>query len=428
MHCKIANFFIVATIFSSILLCGRGAAQSEPYTAQLTLGSGKKPMIVVKNNSERPITALAITSDLSDSIHAAGVSGALESRIYYDAYINIRHDIPIFPHASTEIFLGYVLGSDLTKLTPRIRAVVFSDGSTAGEPEWAAALIGRRVRLHDQLVNIHDMLIAKLGLSSIGQLANDLTLAEVDMHKKVPQDEFRIMNDIAFDSVIRTLRTRHHDGSAESINRYVKKLEQRIAQLETFRLQGQPAGALVVPLPFQGEKIHDGSSRAGYRSVSRLQQTSFSEKLGMERIFADTYTCTLINQTATPVTTNGCQESSIDFELSLNMTQKDTTKNTSSVVTVNNGPYWAYGFCTETYYDCNGEEETVPTHNGAATGSSIAGSGYKEYYWTLTSWYAEEISCPCGAACSGCTPIEVFDDTETEPAEYIVVYSNSQCP
>jgi len=122
------------------------AEESPAYHQSVSVVDGQ-PVLELTNDSEIPITAFVMMEFPSLGI---------EGRTYFDVYTNSREEV-IAPGATTTRNLSSLKGSE-GKVRAEVRAVVFKDGSTAGDPIWINAILARRVHLYDRLLSLHDLL------------------------------------------------------------------------------------------------------------------------------------------------------------------------------------------------------------------------------------------------------------------------------
>ena len=104
---------------------------SSLYKTAMSMNSEGKPVLNITNTGTSSITGLAITVDLSNG------AGLAEERIYCDSAIDSFYNVPIVPGHTERIRIGFAVGSDVTKLSPKVHAVLYYDGTTVGELPWA---------------------------------------------------------------------------------------------------------------------------------------------------------------------------------------------------------------------------------------------------------------------------------------------------
>ncbi|HEY4901983.1 MAG TPA: hypothetical protein VIH89_00785 [Candidatus Sulfotelmatobacter sp.] len=173
-------------------------AGSPTYHQSVTVGKDGKPSLLLTNDSEIPITAFVLVEF---------PSLGMEGRTYFDVYTSVRdHVIP--PGASITRGLSFFPGSDPNKVRAEVRAVIFKDGSSAGDPVWINAVLARRFRLHDRFLALHDLLSERVGTGiSREEILDLLRTAQADAEKNLPEDDLRVMDTVAFYGAISTFDT-----------------------------------------------------------------------------------------------------------------------------------------------------------------------------------------------------------------------------
>jgi hypothetical protein len=99
-----------------------------------------QPIATVRNNCSSPITGLIIKSKWR-SVRGSGSAGAV---ITFDPSTNDPAYAPIPGGGTREFTVGYDVGGDTSRAHPELKAVIFADGSTYGDPDWVAELRGVR--------------------------------------------------------------------------------------------------------------------------------------------------------------------------------------------------------------------------------------------------------------------------------------------
>ena len=119
----------------------------QPFTQELLATQDRGILLAIRNTYKLPVTAFIMT------VNPAGgesLSGG-EVRSYFDVHINYKGDAEIAPGALYEVPVAHLLGIGASSLKPRIRAMVFSDGSTWGETTWISKILDMRGRASDEL-------------------------------------------------------------------------------------------------------------------------------------------------------------------------------------------------------------------------------------------------------------------------------------
>ena len=113
-----------------------------------------------------------------------------------------------------------------------VPAVIFEDGSTAGDSSWIDAVLARRLRFYDRLINVHDLLKQQIGTgASLPGVVDKLQSAQASADKQLPQDDLRVMDDIVFTSAISSIQPRSGQNVDDLLRAYIKHLEDEASQL-----------------------------------------------------------------------------------------------------------------------------------------------------------------------------------------------------
>lgn len=147
----LASLRVPKRILPMLLLCfmaKQSLASSNTYHHSVSVDGDGKPSLKLTKDSALPITAFAIVEF---------PSLGMEGRTYSDVYTSTR-DETIPPGASIVHGLSFFPGSDVTKVRAEVRAVIFKDGSSAGDPVWINAILARRLRFYDRTLSLHDLL------------------------------------------------------------------------------------------------------------------------------------------------------------------------------------------------------------------------------------------------------------------------------
>jgi hypothetical protein len=154
-------------------------------------------------------------------------SAGLEGRTYYDIYTGPR-DHPIAPGAS----LTFQLGPNIGNIENQVRAIVFQDGSSDGDPTWINVIFARRVRLYDRLLALQGLLQQHSGTGiSREQILALLRHAQANDENQSQFDDLQVLDKMLFQGAISTFDNR--DAAVDTVMRgYLKHLEQRAVRLE----------------------------------------------------------------------------------------------------------------------------------------------------------------------------------------------------
>jgi hypothetical protein len=191
------KLLFVATI--TLLLNGSTYAQEQ--TASLTVNTvDGHPRISISNRGTLAIEAFLV------SVAQASTNTPF-TRIYYDVHAGYRHDTVIPPDTSKEVPLPFIEGRSLPN--PTLQAVVFSDGTTVGDPYWVNELLRRRVVLCERLREVMSLLqnVSDKNMSrdEAVKTVKDAHQARQAISKDVTRPEERIWNDQIFHIAARSL-------------------------------------------------------------------------------------------------------------------------------------------------------------------------------------------------------------------------------
>jgi hypothetical protein len=385
-----------ATAPSSSGLSGAPFSRDGQYRFSLNVENNRIPRVQLWNDSNAEITAVAVTIDLSDDLHQ------VESRTYYDVNVNYGGDLPIFPRQSRLIPVGYVAGRDVAKLSPKVRAVVFSNGASVGEQVWIDAIMARRKHLYTSLVAVRGLLAQRTRETSTADLAERVRAAKREMHGDIPLNEFRAVDDLVFDSAVRTLRNAKGDP-VRIIGSYVKGLETKMAgakrsmsgsangpEVVPPHLDGQLARSYRAPLaPLASMAMRLGAAADHTNSEARPRLVSIASL----RPATATYSCSLVSQN-NPVANGLCDDPptnnypTADLVLSAVLESKNSQTGATSTTTFSTSGT-AVGMC-EYYVDCDGDlvntdwppyadpSGGVPDDDGTAQGTA--------FWWVLSNY------------------------------------------
>lgn len=399
-------------VLAVVTLQWNSVAQSAAYDASIVISSNGKPMLHITNHHKYAMTAFAVTVDIT-----AG-TGSAEYRRYYDAHVDPSQDHSVAPEQSTTIPVGSVVGSDTSKLIPRIRAVTFSDGTTVGEPIWIAAIRERRQRSYAMARKINDLLEARFGMDAqvVGLLA-DLTSLRANVDA-MPLDEFRIVEDVQLHSALTTvdLARKHGTKTDNIITSYARTLRWRRAKLEeqgslldksgAYRLGNTP----VPPLPWEDTSAGNARTAALVATVPRtyLKSTllrldnSRGFSLGIPRLrLATVWNCYVDGYADSLVLTGGCNVNGTNanqrYDLRAVIGSYDPLSGTRVFYQYDNGEATAYGTCWSGYTDCAGNGHGAGLNVGQISQHFIADDGVNyRFTWIMDSWNSPVTSsCSC---------------------------------
>lgn len=226
---KLLVVYLAAFILVSVHPFVAQDAASAPYHQWVEAGQDGKPFLHFTNDSDLPIIALVMVEF---------PSLGMEGRTYLDADtmpVRALRGVPIQPGASITLGLSHFHGAE-SKVRAEVRAVIFQDGSTAGDSVWVNAILARRLRFYDRRLSLHELLRQQVGtgISREGVL-NVLRAAQADADKQLSDDDLRVIDDVAFLGAISTFEANRKTKIDFVLRGYLKSLEKETGELERSR-------------------------------------------------------------------------------------------------------------------------------------------------------------------------------------------------
>lgn len=385
-------------------------ADSPSYHQSITVGQDGNPSLQFTNDSELPIFAFVMVE-----FPSLGVEG----RTYYDFYVNQR-ELPIAPGSSITRGLSSFQGSE-AKVRAEVRAVVFQDGTSDGDPVWVNAILAQRLRLYDRLRSVHELLEKQVntGISREGILQM-LQAAQADAEKQTPDDDLKPVDSTVFHGAISTFDKNRKAPVAVVLERYVAYLRLRIAQLGRSR----PAVDAIRALPINTPRpLSESDLPADLRAAAAELSTnsaaapgaglSYCTVLGANFNFPDTQldSCTDSEGNGSLGYINSRYTSfSNQYFSHYNASTGKTTDMRWSWSPGPNDLDMAWGQCVG-FYDCDGNWDVFYTGEAAATGYGAAnrynlnptkvtqGQNSAAFYWQFDNYPT-----PSFSDCDACDP------------------------
>lgn len=397
---------------------------SPSYHQDLGLTENGMPSLQLTNDSKAPIVAFFM---------AEFPSLGMEGRTYYDLYTSQR-DLPILPGASITRGLSSFKGAE-NKVHAEVRALIFQDGSMAGDPIWVNAILARRVRFYDRTLSLYDLLEKQVGTGiSREDLVALLKTAQADADKQLPADDLRVMDDLAFYGAISTIDKNRKATVETVLQRYLGFLRLRAARLK----RSQPALDTVRSLPVAiPEPLSEASLPADLRAArvaysksavglpSDLQAPGANRATSLSNSTGSPSYCKILNQALQP---EPVQTSILNCNLNGQVQNEDLTFSANSFTRyngitgttddptwtspANQGPFKLFGVCYGTYTNCSGDFNDYyyvrPDANGAGaaagfgspiTTTVIQGQSPAQFYWML-----DQYPSPTDQGCDQCDP------------------------
>jgi hypothetical protein len=226
---KLLFVYLAAFAFLSTHPCVAQDPGPLPYHQWIEVGQDGNPLFHFTNDSDLPIIALVMVEF---------PSLGMEGRTYLDVDttpVRTLRGVPIPPGASITLGLSHFHGAE-SKVRAEVRAVIFQDGSSAGDSVWANAILARRLRFYDCRLSLHELLRQQVGtgISREGVL-NVLRTAQADADKQLPEGDLRVIDDNAFVGAINTFEANRETKIDLVLHAYLKSLEQETTELERSR-------------------------------------------------------------------------------------------------------------------------------------------------------------------------------------------------
>jgi hypothetical protein len=362
--CKTSRRFL--SLLTLCLAAQQALAGSPSYHQSISVGQDGKPSLQLTNDSDVPITAFVMVEF---------PSLGMEGRTYSDVYTSPQEDHVIPPKASITRGLSSFAGSDPRKVRAEVRAVIFKDGSSSGDPVWVNAILARRVRLYDRTLSLHDLLNPLVGKGTSREAILDmLREAQADAEKRLPDDDLRVVDTVAFYGAISTLDKNREAPVDVVLKVYLQYLEKRALLLEFSRpdldhirtlpvTTPEPLSAASLPAAFQAAAAR--SSKAPGNPATLPSSCSLALN-GVNPIKTTSLTCT--DGDGDEVAQSNVYTFEMTFVQYNASTGKDSDVTWSSPA--NQGPFNTVGVCAQ-YNDCEDSPE-VYYIQGVANGVGCA--------------------------------------------------------
>lgn len=412
--------YVLAGALRFLLLLGLcsiaefSTAARGTYDQSLAVLDGK-PTLQLTNSSDQPITAFMMVEF---------PSVGMEGRTYYDFYLN-SHERPILPGASITKDLSFFKGSDPNKIRAEVKAVIFKDGSSAGDPIWVDVILARRVRLYDRLLSLRELLSRQVGtgISREGSAAL-LQAAQADADRQLPDDDLRVVDDLAFQSAISTITGNTQASVDLVLARHMDYLEQRASKLEGSlpSLDAIRAKPMAVPKPVSD--LRDPKDILGDKSLSNEVRPQTASVAAPAVSW-----CTLSTGSAHQIDSKPCLDSDGDsvtvdneYQPTATFIQYNATTNKKTTIPWTSPySYWADGVCAS-YTDCDADNDVYYIEGTAhcegadcilSNNTVDQGEPALRFYWTFDLWdYPTYSTCDQCDICPSC----VYNPTSNDQA------------
>lgn len=179
-----------------------GLCAAAGYTAAADLTDAAHPLLTITNNNNQAITGFVMV------VNPKGRNAKSREHVdtFYDIYINYHSDDPIPHGASRRLPLAFIVGTPPSELAPEVKAVVYADGSSEGDPTWISRLLRRRQRLYTRLIEARARL-GEVNSQDVESLVSDFETREKQAHQAGFSDES------AMDARVYSMLTRNLRGA-----------------------------------------------------------------------------------------------------------------------------------------------------------------------------------------------------------------------
>jgi hypothetical protein len=128
--------------------------------------------ISVENQGTLAIMAWAV--EVTDNSSSSAATAPLH--IFFDTAANYPQDQPLQPGAAGSKAIPGRIGASSTGANVGMRAVIFADGSTAGDPAWIDKILARRRRMYIAINKVEEIVRDAVGREQrIDQIVSDVS-------------------------------------------------------------------------------------------------------------------------------------------------------------------------------------------------------------------------------------------------------------
>lgn len=155
---------IFATLFAATISNGQATRDHTAQDARMKITVEDLPdgrtLFSVQNRSSQPITALALQA-LRTLLPPK--KGSDKSVRYFDSFVNMGPDSSIMPYQShTFIIFGKSPSSSEASRDVELKAAIFANGTSFGDPAWVGKLRDRRKFFSEYLADVSETLRSAL--------------------------------------------------------------------------------------------------------------------------------------------------------------------------------------------------------------------------------------------------------------------------
>lgn len=145
---------MIKAVFGIVFFGLFAFGQAEGPKVSLVYSVVPRPSVVVTNNYSSAITGLIIESGSAapkGGMRITGMAGL-------DVGTNFPHDKPILNGESRSFEIGYFRSEDTSDLRPQLKAAVFADGTSVGDPASVSSIFTRRENAYHELTAVENFL------------------------------------------------------------------------------------------------------------------------------------------------------------------------------------------------------------------------------------------------------------------------------
>lgn len=235
----INNRYLVLLGTALLFLCPRSQPQStDPILVSTESLSDGHVLVHVRNLSPHGISAVAV---VGKRVFNASVTDT--SARFFDCVLSPRRG-PLAPGESTEFnFFGPHPPPEQTTRSVEVKAVLFVNGESWGDPGWVSTLVNRRAYVHTHVLSvlgeIAEMTAANASRADVMQRLQDDRNKRIQNGRDVDEKQ---MADVTFSNVLLTVgQERQADGSEILIREALNEATRRLTTLKNGIEQSKPA-------------------------------------------------------------------------------------------------------------------------------------------------------------------------------------------
>jgi|SRR5487761_301795 len=167
------------------MLAGSAVGQDLRSKVSISYSLTPTPNVTVTNNYSSRLTGMVIT------VSSTVAPYRRTEIIWFDSGINFRRDPPLESRASRSFSVGPI--NQAPTLEPKLAAVAFEDGTSAGDQQWLSKLHARRQAASDEIKAVTQLLNQALAQHQPNeQIISSLDSMKASLRSSIPEIEARI--------------------------------------------------------------------------------------------------------------------------------------------------------------------------------------------------------------------------------------------